>query len=635
MDDFFREINFPYPTVREGQGEFIKKVSQSISEKKNIMVSAPTGLGKTISGLAPAIHYAKKNNLSVIYLTSRQTQANQAIKTIMDINRVSKEPINYVAFIGKRSMCVHPERDLYPASDFNDFCKKVRETGKCKFFKNAKNDDNFEQIKIILDESSKSFMSVEGFVNLSGSNNFCPYELAGVKAHHADVLICDFNYMFSGGIRENFLGKVGRQLEECILVVDEAHNLPDRVRNAYSFSLSTELIKNALKELSDFIKSSKYDSYIQNLQGAMEDIYFDKLLGEKKNYLLSKKDFSDAYISKFSGDTTFSIILEELAQIEALVKEERVISYVGRVASFIESWLDLDEESFLRTLEKDVREDKTILSIKIKCIDPSDICSEVVNKTYSTIMMSGTLSPIGMYKDILGVENTYLMELESPFLKENQLTMVVEDVTTKYSARSIDMYRKIAKNIESSLLSAQDKNALVFFPSYDFMERILSNMSIHTLNRKILREQKYMTKEKKEDIVADFRNNGGFDTKSKVLFGITSGSFSEGLDLPDDALEMVIIVGLPLGVPDLFTEAVIKHFDKKFHKGQFYGYIYPAISKIVQAAGRCIRTETDRGVVILMDNRFLWPLYAQCFPKHWKIERTKNLGIDIANFFNK
>ena len=634
--DFFDSINFPYSEVRLGQDDFINQVYKIINEKRNILVSAPTGLGKTVSALAPAIKIAKEKNLTVIFLTSRQTQANQAIKTIKDISKKSKNPVNYMAFIGKRNMCVHPDRDLYPASDFNEFCKKMKETGKCKYFKNTKNDDYEEQIKTILDQSSKVFMSVEGFVQLSGSNNFCPYELAGKKAFHADVVICDFNYMFSESIRENILGKIGRTLEECIVVVDEAHNLADRIRNAYTFTLSTELIKNSVKELTDFIKTKQYDPYILNLKSTFEEIYFDKVLGEKTEYMMTKKEFIDSYVGKFNTQITIKKIIDELREVEALVKDERIISYVGRVANFLESWLELDEESYLRILEKNIKEDKTVLSLKLQCIDPSDISSEIVNHTYSTILMSATLSPAKMYKDILGVANADILELESPFSKQNQLILALTDVTSKYSSRGTDMYKKISDHVENCLGAASDKNAIVFFPSYDFMEKIVQNINIVKMRRKVLKEQRYMTKEQKEEYIEKFRDNGGFDNKAKVLFAITSGSFSEGLDLPDSALEMVIIVGLPLSVPDMFTEAVIRHYEAKYKRGQMYGYIFPAMSKIIQAAGRCIRTETDKGVIVLIDTRFMWPLYAQTFPKHWHlIKSDDDYKLKIMNFFDR
>ncbi|MCA9496413.1 MAG: ATP-dependent DNA helicase [Nanoarchaeota archaeon] len=645
MDPFFEKINFPYESVRKGQDDFIKLVDRVISENKNVMISAPTGLGKTISGLAPALYYAKKKGLTVICLTSRQTQVNQIIKTVKDISNKSKEKINFMAFIGKRNMCVHSDRELYSPMDFNDFCKKVRETGKCKFYKNVKNVEYEETRMKIIKETSNSFLTVENFVKLSGSpsyqdgeiiTGFCPYELAGIKAFKSDLVICDFNYLFSAGIRENFLGKIGRTLEECIVIVDEAHNLPDRIRNAHSFTLSTEMIRLALKELGDFFKTDKYDAYVKNIKSTIEEIYFDKVLGEKKDYLLNQSEFSDIYLAKFNKlHNNFSKIIDELREAEALIKEDRVISHVGRLANFLEKWWTLDEESYLRIIEKDIREDKTILSLKIKCIDPSDLAGEILNKSFSSILMSGTLSPINMYKDILGIANCETLELDSPFSNKRQLTLVIDDVTTKYSARSFEMYERIANHVVDLLFSVHDKNAIIFFPSYDFMERVLSNINLISLERKVLKEQRYMTKEQKEEFVDNFKSKSGFENKSKVLFAITSGSFAEGLDLPNEALELVGIVGLPLGVPDIFTNAVIRHFDKKFAKGQMYGYIHPAMSKIVQAAGRCIRTETDKGVVVLIDTRFIWPLYAQTFPKHWKLKVVDNYKLEIANFFEK
>jgi DNA excision repair protein ERCC-2 len=633
MDEFFKKINFPYSSVRAGQDKFIKKVFKAIPEHKNIMVCAPTGLGKTISGLAPAIYQAKKNKLTVVCLTSRQTQANQVIKTIKDINSVSKEKINYVAFIGKRNMCAHPDKSLYPPQDFNEFCKKMREEGRCKYFMNTKNEEYAGQVKAILDESSNSFMSVEGFVNLAGTNNFCPYELAGRKGFHADVVVCDFNYMFASGIRESFLGKIGRDIDECILVVDEAHNLPDRIRNAYSYTLSTEMIKNAIKELKDFVKTSKYDCYIKNIDSTIRDIYVDKLLGDKSEYLLESSEFLELFMKKFKKGIEFNDILEKLKDFEMLVKEERVVSHIGRVANFLEKWHELDNESFLRTLEKNIKKDKTVLSLKIICIDPSDISQSTLNNSFSSILMSATLFPINMYKDILGVRKCEMLELESPFSKKNQLTLAINDVTTKYSARTPEMYKKIAKHIEQILNSASNKNAIIFFPSYYLMDTILEYVKIEKLQRKILKEIRYMSKEEKENFVDKFKENENPNEKAKVLFAITSGSFAEGLDLPAEMLEMVVVVGLPLSVPNLFTKSVIRHFDKKFGKGQMYGYIHPAMNKIIQAGGRCIRTENDKGVIVLLDNRFLWTLYAQCFPRHWKLKKADDYRLDIGNFF--
>ena len=647
MKEFLDKIYFPYKSLRKGQFEFLKKVFENISQRRNIMVSAPTGLGKTISAIAPAISIAKKNDLTVVCLTSRQTQANQIIKTIREISIKSKEKISYVAFIGKRSMCAHQDKDFYPPNDFNEFCKKMRTSGKCEYYKNSQNKNYEEKINKIIERSSNSFMSIEEFIKLASSSTivnskgvvgFCPYEVAGKKAYKTDVVICDFNYIFSGNIRENFLSKIGRSLDECILIVDEAHNLPDRIRNSNSLSLSTDLIKNASKELNEFVKTSKYDFYISNLRFALNDLYHENLLGEKTEYITPREEFIKLYLSKFektlSGEKiTIERIVDDLLYIDEIVKKEKIVSYIGKVAKFLDAYTNVDTESYLFVLEKQIKAENTTLYLKIKCIDPSDVSSKLVNQTFSTVMMSATLSPITMYRDILGVNNCEMLELDSPFARERQLTLVVDDVTTKYTSRTDVMFKKIAKKIEVILNAMENKNGIIFFPSYNLMDKILGNLDIVNLNRKVLREKRYMKKEEKENFVEEFKTT--YSTKAKVLFAVTSGSFAEGLDLPNEALELVVVVGLPLPVPSLYIKEVIKYFDKKFSKGQLYGYIYPAIGKIIQAAGRCIRTENDKGVIILMDNRFLWPIYSSIFPKYWSLIRTRNPEREIEEFYSK
>ncbi len=360
--------------------------------------------------------------------------------------------------------------------------------------------------------------------------------------------------------------------------------------------------------------------------------------GDKKECLVGKKEFLDSYLSSL-GDTKLKDIIDKFTELEALVKEDRMSSHLGKVAIFLKKWKVLDEESFLRILEKETKAGKTSLTLRIKCIDPSSISSEVLLSSAASVIMSATLSPISMYKDILGLPEAKTLELESPFSKKNQLMLAVTDVSSKYSARSKEMFTKIAKHITNILNSGHDKNAIVFFPSYDFMDKVTAFISMPKLERKVMKELRYMSKEQKEEIVHNFKNAGGVFAKPKVLFAITSGSFSEGLDLPKEALEMVLVVGLPLGVPDLTTERIIAHYEKKFpRKGQFYGYIYPAISKIIQAAGRCIRTEKDRGVIALLDNRFPWPLYAQSFPSTWEMIKEEDpfkISGQISEFFEK
>ncbi len=638
MNDFLKKIRFPYPSLREGQLDFLKSVYNAIDNRENLIVNAPTGLGKTISALAPAIFLAKEYDLKVICLTSRQTQINQIINTIKDINATQidfETKTDYMAFAGKRNMCIHENKDLYPATDFNDFCKKAKEEGKCPFYKNIKNEDYQEKINSVLTTYSENFLNMENFVTLAKENKLCPYELASIKASKAKVIICDYNYLFSAGIKETFLGKIGKPIEECILIIDEAHNLPDRIRNSYSYTLSTELLSYAKKELNDFIKSDEFDGYIDNLITSVNKIASKTLTKEKHEAMLLKTDLYKTYLPHTSDyKTNLFKIIDKFKELEMIIKDTKIISFIGRTARFLEKFDELDEKSYIRIIDisDSSKDGKKIISIKIRCLDPSIASSEIINNAYSSILMSATISPVTMYKDILDVKDVKLLELESPFLSKNQLTMVIEDVSTKYSLRNDDMYKKIAIHIENILKITPNKNTIIFFPSYVLLNKIAFFIDETLITHKILKETKFMDKKDKETFISAFKSKN--KKHGKLLLAVTSGSFAEGLDLPDEALEQVIIVGLPLSVPDIYTNALINYFDIKFKQGNMYGYIQPAMNKIIQAGGRCIRTEKDRGIIILMDNRFLWPFYSKTFPKHWKLIKSKNYENEIRKFYN-
>lgn len=409
MNDFLKAVSFPYSGLRKGQAEFLKQVYQTIEDKGKLLVCAPTGLGKTVAALAPALKFAKENDLTVICLTSRQTQANQIIKTIKDISRTSGKNFNYCAFTGKRHMCAHPERELYAAADFNDFCTKMRETGKCKYYQNVKNEDLQEQREKLLDLVSHDFFDVEGYVNLFSSNAFCPYYLLAQKSHKADVIICDYNYVFSPSISENFLMHLGRPLEECIVIVDEAHNLPDRVRNNYSVQLSSELIKNAAKELNDYIKSSQYDSIIFNLRKTFDEMFIEHFADDKKESLILKEEFISLYTQKFNETQTLRQTIETLFDISRKVKEDRVVSHCGRIGAFLDKWTSADEKNYVRIFEKEDNQGRMQLCLKLKCIDSAFSTQEVLSRVYASVLMSATLSPLPMFQDILGLPDAKLL----------------------------------------------------------------------------------------------------------------------------------------------------------------------------------------------------------------------------------
>ncbi len=239
--------------------------------------------------------------------------------------------------------------------------------------------------------------------------------------------------------------------------------------------------------------------------------------------------------------------------------------------------------------------------------------------------MSGTLTPTSMYKDILGFkDNVIEKEYKSPFPKKNRLSLIIPKTTTKFVERNLIQFREIAK-VCGDIVNLIEGNSALFFPSYELMESISMHLNC---NKPIFKEKQNLTKQEKEKMLAAFKSQN----KGAVLLGASTGSFGEGIDMPN-VLKAVIIVGLPLEKPNVEKKLLIEYYDNKFGRGFEYGYVLPAITKCLQNAGRCIRSETDRGAIIFLDERYAWRNYYQCFPEDWEIEATEDYGEVLREFF--
>jgi DNA excision repair protein ERCC-2 len=244
--------------------------------------------------------------------------------------------------------------------------------------------------------------------------------------------------------------------------------------------------------------------------------------------------------------------------------------------------------------------------------------------------MSGTLSPTEMYKDLLGFpSDTKATSYSNPFPQKNRLALIIPEVTTRFSLRTPKQYKKIAK-ICSEISNTVPGNTVVFFPSYKVRDEV-HKFLYGSCNKKILKETQELSKQEKTRLLEDFKAN---HKKGSVLLAVIGGNFNEGIDLPGDFLKAVVVVGLPLQQPDLETNQLIKYYDKKFMKGWDYGYVLPAFVKALQSAGRCIRSETDRGLIAFLDERYSWPNYYKCFPADWKPSITALYKERIKKFFN-
>lgn len=628
---------FPYEKIRDEQKKLISDVRTALAEKKHLLAHAPTGLGKTAATLAPALNHVleqKQKKLIIFFLTARHTQHAIALETLRQIKEKHHCDITVCDIIGKKHMCAQPGANLLPGTDFTEYCKKVREDGTCEFYQNCRAGKTNPETKLTVqgekavhDMRSIQPCNVEVLVEACKEEKVCPYEITLALAKQAQVVIADYAYMFHPTIRDSFLAKIGKELSECIIIVDEGHNLPARVREMMTEQLSSIAIKYAIKEAKKF----GYVNLIEELTG-LQNIFlaFTEKLRSKSGFgsgemLIAQKEFGDAV----NAIRDYDELIADYQTVGDAIRGVQRRSFIASIASFLEVWKIGKEEGFSRIFSvKPGNEEIMVLSYR--CLDPSLMTRAVFHECYASIIMSGTLNPTSMYKDLLGYETERCIEAtyDDPFIEDNRLALVIPETTTKFALRSEGQFRRMAE-ICATIVNAVPGNSAIFFPSYDIRNKVhlyLNDQCTKTL----FIETPGMTKQEKTEMLERFKQ---YNKSGAVLLGAISGNFAEGIDLPGDLLKGVVVVGLPLSQPDLETRELIKYYDAKFGRGWDYGYIFPAFIKCLQGAGRCIRTETDRGVVVFLDERYTWPRYARCFPQDYGVKVSQDYAREIEEFF--
>ncbi|MEM4221951.1 MAG: ATP-dependent DNA helicase, partial [archaeon] len=495
--------------------------------------------------------------------------------------------------VGKKYLCSHPHVSSASKEDIYEFCNRLKAKEKCKYYLNSE-DIGISGILSHIEIKEKA---------LEFENTPCPYEILLNNARKNIVTIADYFHIFNPGICKVFLNRIKKKLENIILVIDEAHNLPDRVREVLSVSITKNILKNAQEE-ANLLKNKELVSFFRK---AIRE--FDKVEGERV-----------VFQNELSVDED---LLEDMREtgLDYLELTNRSKSACLKAYSFYSSWLD-DSPGYLRICTE--RQTKRISK---KCLDPGIFTSEIFKKTYASILMSGTLQPLDMYRDLLGLDQkrTVMKSYPSPFPKENRLNLIIPTATTKFSARTKEEYLKIHEKI-NSILKCVKGNVAVFFPSYDVLNAVVE---CGTFCKEQIIQKNKANPEEVSNILEKLKSNNS----DYVLLGVAGGSFAEGVDFPNNCLKGVIVVGVPLAEPDLETKSLIEYYEHKFGKGWAYGYIYPAIIKAIQAGGRVIRSEKDKGFILFLDSRYTWKNYSNCLPKELDFKICENPEKEILEFF--
>ncbi len=611
---------FPHKTIRPAQKELIEDIETAFEENKILLAHAPTGLGKTASALSVAIAQAQKHNKKVFFLTNRHTQHQIAVKTLQLIKEKTGNNISCVDLIGKRWMCNQEVAGLF-GNDFNEYCKTVVEKGECEFYNKVKTkkDLTVEAKAFVSELHSAKPMHNEELISLSKEKSMCSYEISLALAKKATVFIGDYYYLFNPYVQSTLFQKLELVMEDIIVVVDEGHNLPSRVMDMLSSNLTSNMLKNAVVEAKKFHYNGLI-VWIQELMRILNDLTNSSQFQKEKESLIQRENFMDEVRAIVNYDT----LIDELELAADEVRKKQRKSYLGGISSFLTAWRE-EETGFSRILAEQPSSQGSMLVLSYSCLDPSIATKDIFSKVHQGIVMSGTLNPTFMYKDLLGIQQGITKEYPSPFPPENKLSLILPQTSTKYSVRNDSMYQRIA-GYTQHMASLIPGNVAIFFPSYYVRDKVSYFIKSE---KKLFFEKQSMTKEEKELFLHQFKQH---KAQGGVLLAVTGANFAEGVDFPGDLLNGVVVVGLPLAKPSLKTKEIIRYYDTKFNKGWDYGYIYPAMSKCFQSAGRCIRSETDKGAVIYLDERFAWKNYYDCFPREGLIV-SKDYEKLISQFF--
>ncbi len=595
------ETEFPFKRYRAGQEKMIQKVASALEDREDILIQAPTGTGKTMAVMLPAIKkMVKDKDLRVFYLTARTT-GRKAAEKCLDILRGNGLSIKHISLTAKDKICFNPDKACNGAE--------------CSYAKGF----YYRINEAVRDAFQRDRFSMDAIQEYAEKHRLCPFEFSLELALWVDVIICDYNYVFDPRVylRRFFDMYEGRNM----LLVDEAHNLVDRSREMFSASLqkSTVLalrrrLKNALPNIyrrlgsinSFFLKERR--AIPEDSPSITRDSYPDELCGLLRKFLQETEQWlARNQQADFREDLT-----------EFYFDARRFVNTAENYDSGYATYYLLENAEFL---------------IRLFCIDPGRHIQDVLKKCHATVFFSATLEPMDYFARLFGCSyDIRRLTLPSPFISENLKIMVAGGISVMYRHRNAT--RHMVGEMINSLVSARKGNYLVFFPSYAYMKMVCGVFKSPDEETDILVQNPGMSEAERDSFLASFKDN---NSRYLIGFAVMGGFFAESIDLVGNKLTGAVIVGV--GFPKINTEReLIKgYFNKLDHSGLAFAYQIPGMIKVLQAAGRVIRSETDRGAVLLIDSRYPEEPYRNMMPYDWKpqfVRDAEDIGSALGRFWD-
>ena len=606
------DLEFPFE-YREGQRKIVSGVYHTISTERQIFVQAPTGVGKTMSTIFPAVRAVGAGlGENIFYLTAKtitRTVAEEAFSILKEHGLKFK----VITITAKEKLCFcdktecNPENCLWARGHLDRVNDAVFELWTTQ--------DSYDRDTLL--EHAKKWQ-------------VCPFEMCLDLAVWVDAVICDYNYVFDPNVRLKRYFAEGEERGNYIFLVDEAHNLVSRAREMYSAVLIKEELLAAKRILKGIPEAGKVLKLLERCNRRMLDL---KRLGETE-------PFSDEADMELAFEGGARMVLGEHYRMHSDVKllSLELMGLFGEMEVFLNENSEFDDRETVLDLYFKIRdflyvsdrldENYRIYSrlladgsfmVKLMCVNPSSCLRECLDRGVSTVFFSATLLPIRYYKELLsGSQEEYAVYAKSPFQADKRLVLAASDVSSRYSRRGRTQYERIADYIEG-VIGGKTGNYMIFFPSYQFLFQVQKVLEERQEQGKLKFEWKAqssnMSEEEREEFLLSFKEE---PKESFAGLCVMGGIFSEGIDLKEERLIGAIIIGTGLPQVNPEQEILKEYFDEQGEGGFDYAYQYPGMNKVMQAAGRVIRTVNDKGVIALLDDRFLLPEYVALFPREWE-----------------
>ena len=615
IPDTLRSLPFPYPTLREGQEELIHTCRRAIRTGRRLFAQAPTGIGKTMSALYPAVR-ALGDGLcdKIFYLTAKASTSAEAFRAARRLHE-SGARMRTVTLTAKEQICL---------------CPAVREEGRklsdcCNSIDCPYAAGYYDRVQNAIDDllSQAHGYSRALIVETAKRHRVCPYELSLDISELCELIICDYNYVFDPAVSlRRYFGFEAPTDQKYVFLIDEAHNLPDRARDIYSATLARSLFEQvyavlpAQEELNEV-----FEELILTMRGfkrlCRETLTKDSE-GQESGYYLTRPPIPQLA-------ERVNRLYEACSDWLRRNRQHPLRPEVERASDAARDFLAVAEvydERFLTYVEVIGNES----TAKLYCLDPSHLLDLAMRRARSSILFSATLTPTDYFADVLGGGKGALqLSLPSPYDPARLCLAAVDGVSTRYEDRDKSI-KKIVSCIAATV-SQQVGNYIVYFPSYSYMEQVRDAFAKKYPSVPLIVQERNMSARRRESFLSQFADDG---KHLRVGFCVLGGSFSEGVDLPGRRLIGTIIVGV--GLPGLSNERNIlkEYFDGRCERGYDYAYTYPGMNRVLQAAGRVIRREEDEGVVVLIDDRYNTPTYQMLFPASWMHLQYAGNAISLA-----